>query len=219
MAVGSPSREFQKGDGGVRRQPANVVPINEFIKADKVRVIAPGNETDEDGMPSEIMLGIFPLAEALQKAESYDLDLVMLNDKGDPPVVKIIDYGKFKYYLEKKKKENSKKQVKSEIKEVKMSYKIDDHDFDVRVRAVQKFLTAGDRVKVVVVFKGREMQHKDLGKDLLDRIYKPIEDVASMESSPKVEGRSMTMLVGPKKDKWVVIRAEAVEVAEVDDDL
>ena len=199
MAYPSPSREFQKGDGGVRRNAQPIAPINQFIKADKVRVIAPGNETDEDGMPSEVMLGIFSLSEALDKAAALELDLVMINDKGDPPVCKIIDYGKFKYSQEKKKKENAKKQVKSEIKEVKMSYKIDDHDFDVRVRAVQRFLGEGDRVKVVVQFKGREMQHKDLGKELLERIYKPIEEIASMDSTPKVEGRSMTMLVGPKQ--------------------
>ena len=183
----------------MRRVAANVVPINKEIKADTVRVIAPGNETDEDGIPNEIMLGIYPLAEALAKAEEYELDLVLINDKGDPPVCKIIDYGKFKYSLEKKKKENAKKQVKSEIKEVKMSYKIDDHDFDVRVRAVQRFIADGDRVKVVVVFKGREMQFKDLGKELLDRIYAPVQEIAVLEAPPKVEGRSYAMMVGPKQ--------------------
>ena len=200
MGMPSPSREFQKGDGGIRRMPANIVPINEQIKAPQVRVIAPGEGIEEEsGLPPEVMVGIFPLAEARKMAEDMNLDLVLINDKGDPPVCKIIDYGKFKYSQEKKKKENAKKQVKSEIKEVKMSYKIDDHDFDVRVRAVQRFLADGDRVKVMVVFKGREMQHKDLGKELLDRIYKPIEEIASMDSSPKVEGRAMSMLVGPKQ--------------------
>ena len=92
-----------------------------------------------------------------------------------------------------------KKQVNVDIKEVKMSYKIDQHDFDVRMRAVRKFLGEGDKVKVVVQFKGREMQHKELGRDLLQKIFTPIEDIASMESTPKVEGRAMTMLVGPKK--------------------
>ena len=203
MGPPSPSREYQKGDGGVRRQAANLVPINEQIKADSVRVIAPGDDTDEDGLPTEVMVGIFPLAEARKMAEGMDLDLVLINDKGDPPVCKIIDYGKYKYAAEKKKKENAKKQVKSEIKEVKMSYKIDDHDFDVRVRAVQRFLADGDRVKVMVVFKGREMQHKDLGKELLERIYKPIEEIATMDSTPKVEGRSMSMLVGPKQGAGV----------------
>ena len=116
-------------------------PINEFITADRVRLIVPGNSSGE-----EIMLGICSLQDAISKAESMELDLVLLNDKADPPVCKVIDYGKFKYIQEKKKKDNLKKQVRTEIKEVKMSYKIDHHDFDVRLRAVQKFLDEGDRV-------------------------------------------------------------------------
>lgn len=118
-------------------------PINEYIKADKVRLIAPKPDSD---VGEEIMLGIFTLQDALVEAEKMELDLVLINDKADPPVCKIIDYGKFKYSAEKKKKENAKKQIKSDIKEVKMSYKIDQHDFDVRVRAVQKFIGDGDRV-------------------------------------------------------------------------
>ena len=121
-------------------------PINQFIKADRVRLIAPGDEIGEDKM-----LGIFSLSEALQQAEQYEMDLVMINDKGDPPVCKIIDYGKYKYSQEKKKKENMKKQIKVDIKEVKMSYKIDQHDFEVRMRAVQKFLADGDRVSKLLV--------------------------------------------------------------------
>lgn len=189
----------QLRDGNARAPKAPPPMINELIKADRVRLIVPGNETDEDGERTEVMLGIFPLAEALQKADEFEMDLVLINDKADPPVCKVIDYGKFKYSQEKKKKENLKKQVKMEIKEVKMSYKIDQHDFDVRMRAVQKFIGDGDRVKVVVQFKGREMQHKDLGRDLLMKIYTPIEEIATMESAPKMEGRAISMLVGPKK--------------------
>lgn len=95
------------------------------------------------------MLGIYPLEEALEKAAAMELDLVMINEKGDPPVCKLIDYGKFKYSLERKKRENAKKQVKGGLKEVKMSYKIDTHDFDVRVRAAQKFIADGDRVRIM----------------------------------------------------------------------
>lgn len=182
-----------------RRPQAPPPPINEYINADRVRLIVPGNETDESGEVSEVMLGIFSLQDALKKANEYELDLVLINDKAEPPVCKVIDYGKFKYSVEKRKKENLKKQAKVEIKEVKMSYKIDQHDFDVRMRAVQKFLNDGDRVKVVVQFKGRELQHKDLGRDLLMKIYQPLEDIAAMESSPKVEGRAMSMLLGLKK--------------------
>jgi translation initiation factor IF-3 len=116
-------------------------PINQYIRADRVRLIAPGNDTGD-----EIMLGIFSLSDALLEADKFQMDLVMINENGDPPVCKIIDYGKYKYSLEKKKKENLKKQVNVDIKEVKMSYKIDQHDFDVRMRAVRKFLGEGDKV-------------------------------------------------------------------------
>jgi translation initiation factor IF-3 len=191
LSMSSPSPgQFNRGS----RPSAPPPPINQYIRANTVRLIVPGNDTGD-----EVMLGIFSLSDALLEAEKFQMDLVMINDKGDPPVCRVIDYGKYKYSLEKKKKENLKKQVNVDIKEVKMSYKIDQHDFDVRMRAVRKFLTEGDKVKVVVQFKGREMQHKELGRDLLQKIYQPIEDIAAMESTPKVEGRAMTMLVGPKK--------------------
>ena len=122
-------------------------PINEYIKADKVRLIIPGNESTEN----DIMVGIFPLAEAQAYADNLQVDLVLINEKGDPPVCKAIDYGKYKYMIEKRKKENTKKQnsLQSEIKEIKMSYKIEQHDFDVRVRSIQKFLADGDRVSLL----------------------------------------------------------------------
>jgi translation initiation factor IF-3 len=190
----TPSREFQAGGKGKGR-PAPP-PINGNIKlSGSVRVIG----QKDDDPTAEDMLGIFSIDEAQDMADEQELDLVLINENGDPPVCKIIDYGKYKYSLEKKKKENAKKQVKSEIKEVKMSYKIDQHDFDVRLRNVQRFLSAGDRVKVIIQFKGREMQHKDLGRELLEKIYKPIENDATLESNPRMEGRSITMLVGPKK--------------------
>lgn len=192
----TPSREFQAGGKGKGRP--SPPPINENIKlSGNVRVIGPSD--DEDNATGEEMLGIFSMDKAQSMADEADLDLVLINENGDPPVCKIIDYGKYKYSLEKKQKENAKKQVKSEIKEVKMSYKIDQHDFDVRLRNVQRFLSAGDRVKVVIQFKGREMQHKDLGRELLEKVYKPIENEATLESNPRMEGRSITMLVGPKK--------------------
>lgn len=182
---------YGKPPNNLRDQP----PINRYIKADRVRLIVPGNNTDDE----DVMLGIFTLQQALLEAESRDLDLVMINDKGDPPVCKVIDYGKYRYFMEKKKKENLKKQAKVDIKEVKMSYKIDQHDFEVRLRSVQKFIEDGDRVKVVVQFKGRELQHKHLGKDLLMKLYKPVEEICIMEGAPKEEGRSYAMLLGPKK--------------------
>eukprot|EP01041_Mallomonas_annulata_P002331 gene2331-4535_t len=177
-----------------RRPVAPPPPINQYIKADTVRLLIPSNTTADD-----IMLGIFPLSEAIAKAQEMELDLVLINDKSDPPVCKVIDYGKYKYQQEKKKKDNLKKQVKIDIKEVKMSYKIDQHDFDVRLRAVQKFLGDGDKVKVVIQFKGREMQHKDLGRELLLKIFQPVEEIAAMESQPKFEGKAISMMLGPKK--------------------
>jgi len=183
------------GGSGGRRNASPPPPINQFIKYDPVRLLIPS----DDSSGEDTMLGVMSLAEAKQKAEELDLDLVLINDRGEPPVVKIIDYGKYKYQQEKKKKENMKKQVKVDIKEVKMSYKIDQHDFDVRLRNVQRFLSSGDKVKVVIQFKGREMQHRELGKELLLKIFKPVEEVATMESMPRLEGRSITMILGPKK--------------------
>jgi len=197
-----PAASGGSGNRGGRQSqsqpPAHL--LNGLIKSDRLRVIAASDDDDED---KDIMLGIMSSTEALAEADKRGLDLVMINDKGDPPVCRIIDYGKFKYSIEKKKKENLKKQSasRSEIKEVKMSYKIDTHDFDVRLRSVQRFINDGDRVKIIVQFKGREMQHKELGKDLLMKIYKPIEDLVVIESPPKEEGRAIAMLLGPKKDK------------------
>ena len=136
LSMSSP-QQYNRGS----RPSAPPPPINQYIRADRVRLIVPGNDTGD-----EVMLGIFSLADALLEADKFQMDLVMINDKGDPPVCKVIDYGKYKYSLEKKKKENLKKQVNVDIKEVKMSYKIDQHDFDVRMRAVRKFLGEGDKV-------------------------------------------------------------------------
>jgi len=218
-----------------RKEKTPPPPINQYIRCDPVRLIAPkikakviaakestvsdsdddednddededdeeddsdDTSDDEDDNDREEMLGIYSLEEALQKADSMGLDLVLINDKADPPVCKIIDYGKFKYSVEKKKKANAKKQIKGEIKELKLSYKIDTHDFDVKVRAALKFISNGDRVKAVVQFKGREMQHKELGTQILMKLYQPLIDIAITESPPKLEGRSMLMLLGPKK--------------------
>ena len=139
LKMSSSPQQFNRGS----RPTAPPPPMNQYIRADRVRLLVPGNDTGE-----EVMLGIFSLADALLEAEKYQMDLVMINDKGDPPVCKVIDYGKYKYSLEKKKKENMKKQVNVDIKEVKMSYKIDQHDFDVRMRAVKKFLGEGDKVNI-----------------------------------------------------------------------
>ena len=142
LKMSSSPQQFNRGSRPTTPPP----PMNQFIRADRVRLLVPGNDTGD-----EVMLGIFSLADALLEAEKYQMDLVMINDKGDPPVCKVIDYGKYKYSLEKKKKENMKKQVNVDIKEVKMSYKIDQHDFDVRMRAVKKFLGEGDKVNITTL--------------------------------------------------------------------
>ena len=189
MARGPPRRANQSAP------KKKIEPINGFIKFPQVRLLIPS----EDSPGEDEMLGIMPIEEARERAEEAGVDLVLINENADPPVCKIIDYGKYKYAAEKKKKENAKKQSKVDMKEVKMSYKIEDHDFQVRMRNVQRFIGNGDKVKVVVQFKGREMQYKDLGKALLFKIYKPLEDTVVMESPPKIEGRAVAMLLGPKK--------------------
>ena len=120
-------------------------PINQYIKAREVRLIIP--REDEAGVEIDDMIGVLSIQEAQEQADNLGLDLVLINDNADPPICKIIDYGKWKYEAEKKKKENAKKQIKGDMKEVKMSYKIDQNDFDVRRKRVQKFIGEGDRVR------------------------------------------------------------------------
>ena len=167
----------------------NVPPINENIRFPKVRVI------DTDGA----QLGIMPPREALELAEEKELDLVMVSDKADPPVCRIMDYGKYKFEQEKKAREARKRQHNAEVKEVKMRYKIDKHDYLVRVNHAQRFLKAGDKVKATVMFRGREIQHTDLAEELLRRLAQDLEEFAEIQQHPKREGRNMMMLLSPKK--------------------
>lgn len=137
--------------------------------------------------------------EALQLAEEKELDLVLVTDKADPPVCRIIDYGKFKFEQEKKAKEAKKKQHTVEVKEVKMRYKIEKHDYDVRLNQAKRFLQDGDKVKATVMFRGREIQHSDMAKDLLARLAGDLQEFAEVQQFPKQEGRNMMMLLAPKK--------------------
>ena len=132
-------------------------------------------------------------------AEQKDLDLVLVSDKADPPVCRIMDYGKYKFEQEKRQREAKKKQHTADVKEVKMRYKIDDHDYNVRVNHAQRFLKAGDKVKATVTFRGREIQHTNLAEDLLKRMAADLQDVAEVQQAPKKEGRNMMMLLSPKK--------------------
>jgi translation initiation factor IF-3 len=138
------------------------------------------------------------LDEALNKAFQAGLDLVELQPNAEPPVCKILDYGKFKYQAQKRANEARKKQKVIEVKEIKLRPNIDDHDYQVKMRAVNKFLAAGDKVKVTLRFRGREMAHVDLGSQLLERVRTEIDEVAKVEAMPKMEGRQMIMVIAPK---------------------
>ena len=148
--------------------------------------------------PEGEQLGILSIEEALRKAESFGLDLVEIQPNAEPPVCKILDYGKFKYQMQKRASEARKKQKVIEVKEIKLRPNIDSHDYDVKMRAVQKFLAAGDKVKITLRFRGREMAHVDLGSQLLARVREDIDETAKIEAEPKMEGRQMVMVIAPK---------------------
>ena len=143
-------------------------------------------------------MGVVATEEAIRRAEAVGLDLVEVANTADPPVCKILDYGKYKYEEQKKKNEARKKQKVIEIKEIKMRPGIDDHDYDVKMRAMERFLKEGDKVKVTLRFRGREMLHTDLGMKVLDRIKGDLEKQAKVEQTPKMEGRQMIMVIGPR---------------------
>lgn len=136
--------------------------------------------------------------DALRAAEEAGLDLVEISPGAVPPVVKILDYGKFKYEAQKKRNEARKNQKVIEVKEIKMRPNIDDHDYDVKMRSVNKFLNEGDKVKVTMRFRGREMAHQDIGMNVLMRVKDDVEEVAKVEQHPKLEGRQMVMVIAPR---------------------
>jgi translation initiation factor IF-3 len=171
------------------KQNRDLPTINERIRFPKIRVI------DSDGA----QLGIMVPRDALRMAEEKELDLVLVSDKADPPVCRIMDYGKFKFEQEKKAREARKKQHTSDVKEVKMRYKIEDHDYQVRVHQAERFLKAGDKVKATVMFRGREIQHSDLAETLLKRLATDLQELAEVQQAPKREGRNMMMMLSPKK--------------------
>ncbi|MCH5257281.1 MAG: translation initiation factor IF-3 [Lachnospiraceae bacterium] len=163
--------------------------INEQIRDKEVRVIG------EDGE----QLGIMSSKEALKLAEEAGVDLVKIAPTAKPPVCKIVDYGKFKYEQTRKEKEAKKKQKTIEIKEIRLSPNIDTNDLNTKINAARKFITKGDRVKVTLRFRGREMTHMNNSKHILDDFAEALSDIAVMEKPPKVEGRSMTMFLAEKR--------------------
>lgn len=162
--------------------------VNGAIRASQVRCID----------PEGTQLGVLDTQDAIIKAEDFGLDLVEVQPNVDPPVCKILNYGKFKYEAQKRANETRKKQKIIEVKEIKLRPNIDDHDYQVKMRNVRKFLMAGDKVKVTLRFRGREMAHQELGANVLKRVREETEEVAKVETYPKMEGRQMTMVIAPK---------------------
>jgi translation initiation factor IF-3 len=143
-------------------------------------------------------VGVVPIRQALAMAEEANLDLVEISPDAKPPVAKILDYGKFKFQEQKRQAEARKKQKIIEIKEIKMRPMIDDHDYDVKMKAVKRFFEEGDKVKITLRFRGREMAHQELGHKLLNRVKADVVDIAKVESEPRFEGRQIVMVIAPK---------------------
>jgi len=144
------------------------------------------------------MLGVMTIDQARDQADNIGLDLVEISPNADPPVCKVLDYGKYKYQAQKKANEARKKQKVIEVKEIKMRPGIDQHDYDVKMRAINKFLDEGDKVKVTIRFRGREFLHQELGLAVLNRVRQEVDDKAKVEAFPKMEGRQMIMVVAPR---------------------
>ena len=162
--------------------------VNKSISAKSVRVITDNGE----------MLGVVQIEEALRMASDQGLDLVEVSPKASPPVCKIIDYGKYKYRIQKKQAEARKKQKTFEVKEVKLRPGIEDHDYGVKLKSIQRFLSDGDKVKITLRFKGREMAYQQRGMEILKKLESSIEQLAKIEQAPTLEGKHMIMVVAPR---------------------
>ncbi|WP_424934291.1 translation initiation factor IF-3 [Amaricoccus macauensis] len=178
------------------RRPHNAPPtrdtgprVNDRIRAPEVRLIGAEGEN----------IGVISPDKAMMLAADAGLDLVEISPNANPPVAKIMDFGKFKYEQQKKESEARKKQKTIEVKEIKFRPNTDTHDYDVKMRSVMKFLEGGDKVKVTLRFRGREMAHAELGRRLLERVAGDIEEIGKIESMPRLEGRQMVMLINPLK--------------------
>jgi translation initiation factor IF-3 len=169
------------------REPAGPR-MNEDIRVREVRLI------DQNGQN----VGVVATADAMVRATEAGLDLVEISPDANPPVAKILDYGKYKYQEQKKAAEARKKQKIVEIKEIKMRPSIDDHDYDVKMRSIKRFFDEGDKVKVTLRFRGREMSHQELGWEVLQRVKADTEPIAKVESEPRMEGRQMVMVLAPR---------------------
>ncbi len=163
--------------------------MNDRIRCPEIRLIGAEGEN----------LGVVTPERGLELAEQADLDLVEISPNANPPVCKIMDFGKFKYETQKREAEARKNQKVIEVKEVKFRPNTDTHDYDVKMRNVVKFLEKGDKVKVTLRFRGREMAHQNLGRELLERVAEDVQEIGKVENMPKMEGRQMVMMIGPVK--------------------
>lgn len=162
--------------------------VNDEIVSQEVRLVSATGEA----------LGVVPLSQARQLASEAELDLVEISPKSDPPVCKIMNYGKYRYELQKKKNEAKKKQKVVELKEIQIRPGIDQHDFDVKMRAAEKFLRGGDKVKVTMRFRGREINHQSLGLDVLNRVIEGLSEISKVDSHPKLDGKQYLMVLAPQ---------------------
>src|SRR5512140_2111563 len=160
---------------------------NRRIKAREVRVVGPDAE----------QLGVLPIDQALARAQELGMDLVEVSPTAKPPVCKIMDYGKFKYLEKKKQNEAKKKQVVVQLKEVKLRPRTEEHDYATKIKKVREFLEESNKARITVMFRGREMSHRELGQKVLQRIIEELRDVAVIESAPRMEGRQMFMILAP----------------------
>ena len=183
-----PPRKPPINRGAAPSQKEEEYRINNRIDAREVRLIGADGQNH----------GVVPIRQALMMAEEANLDLVEISPDAKPPVAKILDYGKFKFQEQKKASEARKKQKVIEIKEIKMRPMIDDHDYDVKMKAIRRFFSEGDKVKITLRFRGREMAHQELGQRLLDQVKKDTQEIAKVESEPRFEGRQIVMILAPR---------------------
>ena len=172
-----------------RANRSSRININRNIRAKEVRVIDPdGNQ-----------IGVIPTYKAIAVANDFGLDLVEISPNANPPVCKIMDYGRYKYELTKKRQEAKKKQTTFQLKEIKLRPKTGEHDLNTKINHIKKFIERKDKVKVTVIFRGREITLSQLGRKLLERVIKETEEISSVEQPPKFEGRTMIMVLSPKQ--------------------
>ena len=188
-----------RGDAALATDEAR---INDRIRARQVRLIG------ADGS----QLGVKPLPEALNIARESGLDLVEVAANADPPVCKIMDYGKYKYEQDQRRKESRRKASNVVIKEMKFRPKIDEHDYDTKMKHVERFLEEGSKVKLTIMFRGREMAHPELGRRILERVAERVAEIAIVESAPKQDGRNMVMVLNPIRKPKTKPTAQAVNV-------